>query len=92
MRGQLRQISLRLSRTRLGTRQISSTAVTGALHLSSSPGATAFGVQPNAPSRIDCRFASFRTAVTPVELSYDVTEPKEFTAPGQSLVICHGLL
>jgi hypothetical protein len=30
--------------------------------------------------------------VEPVELKYDLTEPPKVTAPGQSLVICHGLL
>jgi len=38
------------------------------------------------------RGLAFKEVVKPVDLSFDVTQPKEVTAPGQSLVICHGLL
>jgi len=38
------------------------------------------------------RGLAFKEKVTPVDLSFDVTQPKEVTAAGQSLVICHGLL
>jgi len=92
MREQLRQISLRLSGARIGSRQFSSVTAGRPLHRGSFQDSTTFDVRSATRHPIDRRFASFKAPVTPVELAYDVTEPKEVTAPGQSLVVCHGLL
>jgi hypothetical protein len=49
-------------------------------------------LRPYSTTRSSLSSSSSVWDVEPVELKYDLTEPPKVTAPGQSLVICHGLL
>lgn len=44
------------------------------------------------PSILARRYIGFKEKITPVKLSFDVTQPNTTTTSGQCLVICHGLL